>query len=739
MKRTRTFMPFRHVAPIAVLAVAAMTALEAGQAKPPAAPERPVTETLHGVTITDPYRWMEEGDEEFTAWLKAQDAYTRSVLARIPGREKLLAELRALTTDAGEVRAVDRVGNRYVYLKRDAGGQVPKLYVRDDVAGPERLLIDPAKLGDRTHRFTISEIAPSPDGRYVALHIASGGGEIGRFRVVDIAAGRMLDDTLDRAFYFDAWRPDGRAFAYTRLRDLPPDAPSSELELCATTYLHVVGTEPRADQPLLGCDVSPRIPVAPNQMKGVLFSSASTYALAWVALDAARTRVAFYTAPVDAIAGPVTPWRPLAGADDQVSEAVLHGDTAYIVSHRNAPRGRVVRVSIVHADLAAAATVVPSSDALVAPKAGESDQGLFVARDGLYVRLWDGGTSRLVRVPFGGSAASAVPLPFRGTIQFVFADPGVPGVVFSLESWTRARRFYAFDPTSARVRDLGLAPPHPADRAAFKLSELKVRSADGTLVPLSIVGPPNLRKDGSHPAVVEAYGAYGRVYAPVFRPSLIPLLERGGIYAVCHARGGGEYGEAWHLAGQRSHKANTIADFIACAEYLVGQHYTTKARLAGVGGSAGGLAIGGLITRRPDLFAAAFPMVPVADLLRFEFWRNGPANIPEFGSVKDPDDFRAMLAVSPYEHIEKGTRYPAVLVTTGINDRRVAPWQAAKFVARLQAATASGKPVLLRVDWGTGHGIGTTAADQEAMLGDAFSFLLWQMGLSGFQPHGGSR
>jgi prolyl oligopeptidase len=711
---------------VAIAAVALPPQLVTAQSAPPAAPVRPVTDTLHGVAVTDPYRWMEDEGQDLTDWLRAQDAYTRAVLERIPGRDRLLAELRALTTDAAVVSQARRVGDGYVYLKRNAGEQVPKLYIGEGAMGEERLLVDPATLGDGGGRFTIGEYAVSPDGRYVAVHAAPGGSEVGSLRIMELATGEVLPHSIDRTFPYAAWRPDGKAIAYVQLRDLPPDAAAGELELCMTSYLHVVGTDPATDQPLVGCGVSARIPVAENQPAGVLFPLGSRYALAGVL--GGRGAIHFYAAPVDSLGGSDTPWRRLAGPGDEVSFAALRGDTAYLVTTRGAPRRQVVRVPVAQPDLARAEVVVPQSDAVIAP------EGLYLAKDALYVRLLDRGMSRLLRVPFDGSPPASVPLPYPGTIREVFADPRMPGVVFSLGSWTRARRIHSFDPESGTVRDVHPAPPHPADRPLFRLTRVEVRSADGTLVPLSILAAAELRKDGSRPALVEGYGAYGISLEPNFSPSLIPWLERGGIYAVCHARGGGEHGDAWYRAGHKENKPNTIADFIACADCLVAEGYTTHARLAGRGGSAGGLTIGGAITHRPDLFTAGWAVVPVADLLRFEFSRNGPVNIPEFGAVKDPDDFRAMRAVSPYENIVTGTRYPAVLVTTGINDRRVPPSQSAKLAARLQAATASGRPVLLRVDWGTGHGIGTTTGDQEEMLADAFSFLLWQMGMPEFQP-----
>jgi prolyl oligopeptidase len=716
-----------HVARLVAIALALSPQLLPAQSGPPPAPVRPVTDTLHGVAVTDPYRWMEDEGRELTDWLRAQDAHTRAVLARIPGRDRLLAELRALTTDAAVVSQARRVGDGYVYLKRNAGEQVPKLYIREGATGAERLLVDPATLGRGAGRFTIGEYAVSPDGRYVAVHAAPDGSEVGSIRIMEIATGEVLPQSIDRVLSYAAWRPDGKAIAYIQLRDLPPGAAAGELELCLTSYLHLVGTDPVTDRALVGCGISARIPVAENQPGGILFPLGSRYAL--VAVHGGRRANHFYAAPVDSLAGGDTPWRRLSGPGDEVSWAVLRGDTAYLVTTLGAPRGQVVRMTVVDPDLARAEVVVQESDAVIA-----AAQGLHLAQDALYVRLFDGGMSTLLRVPFDGSPSASVPLPYPGTIREVFADPRMPGVVFSLESWTRAPRIHSYDPESGTVRDVHPAHPHPADRPRLQVTRVQVRSADGTLVPLSILAPAELRKDGSHPALVEGYGAYGTSLPPRFRPSLIPWLERGGIYALCHARGGGEHGDAWYRAGHKENKPNTISDFIACAEYLVAEGYTTHARLAGNGASAGGLTIGGAITRRPELFTAALASVPVADLLRFEFSRNGPVNIPEFGTVADPDDFRAMRTVSPYENIVTGTHYPAVLVTTGINDRRVSPWQAAKLAARLQAATAGDRPVLLRVDWETGHGIGTTTGDQEERLADAFSFLLWQMGMPEFQP-----
>jgi prolyl oligopeptidase len=272
------------------------------------------------------------------------------------------------------------------------------------------------------------------------------------------------------------------------------------------------------------------------------------------------------------------------------------------------------------------------------------------------------------------------------------------------------------------------------DFSAITSEEVKAKSADGTMVPLSIIHRKDMRMDGSNPTWLEGYGSYGITLDPGFRPTWLAFLERGGVFAVAHVRGGGEYGEDWHNAGRQLTKQHTIDDFIACAEYLIEHKYTSPQKLAGEGTSAGGITIGGAITQRPDLFAAALDRVGDSDSLRSELMESGPANIPEFGTVKEPDGFKGLYAMDAYQHVKPNTPYPAVLLTTGVNDPRVAPWQAAKMTARLQASTSSGKPILLRVDYDAGHGLGSTKSQRDSELADEVAFLFWQFGVPDFQP-----
>jgi prolyl oligopeptidase len=267
------------------------------------------------------------------------------------------------------------------------------------------------------------------------------------------------------------------------------------------------------------------------------------------------------------------------------------------------------------------------------------------------------------------------------------------------------------------------------DLPGFTSKEVRVKSHDGVLVPLSIIYKVDIELDGSHPTLIRGYGSYGLSRGVRFNPLNIAWLERGGVLAVAHVRGGGECGKEWHLAGQKLNKPNTWKDFIACAEYLIEEGYTSPDRIAGQGGSAGGITIGRAITDRPDLFAAALINVGALDAIRFETTTNGVPNIPEFGTVKEKDGFRGLLEMSSYHHVKDGVEYPAVMLLHGMNDPRVEPWESAKMAARLQAATASNKPILFRVEYGSGHGIGSTRDQDLAETADEWAFLLWQFGV----------
>jgi prolyl oligopeptidase len=386
----------------------------------------------------------------------------------------------------------------------------------------------------------------------------------------------------------------------------------------------------------------------------------------------------------------------------------------------------VFRTSLSKPNLAKATLVVPPGEPVVI--------NIAAAADGLYIQDLDGGIGKLRRFSYGSGKVEPMKLPFDGAIQSMVTNPTEPGAWLELVGWTKPPLWYSLDAKSGKVEDTHIVPPSPVDFSDIVSEEVKAKSADGTMVPLSIVHRRDIKMDGSSPAWLEGYGAYGITYDPSFRPTWLAFLEHGGLFAVAHVRGGGEYGEDWHNGGRKLTKQHTIDDFIACAQYLIDNKYTSTAKLAGEGTSAGGVTIGGAVTQRPDLFAAVLIRVGDSDSLRSELMASGPANIPEFGTVKDPDGFKGLYAMDAYQHVKPDTAYPAVLLTTGANDPRVAPWQAAKMTARLQASTDSNKPVLLRVDYDAGHGLGSTKSQRDVELADEVSFLLWQFGLPDFQP-----
>jgi prolyl oligopeptidase len=488
--------------------------------------------------------------------------------------------------------------------------------------------------------------------------------------------------------------------------------------------VHKLGANADADAEVLGPGFSPRINVGPAEQPYVFNVPGSRYAVAMV-INGTQRELRLYSAPLAALSGKDTPWIPLAEAADEATDFTIAGDEIFLMTHKDAPRFKVVRAAL---GGGAGVTVIPQGDAVIT--------GLAAAKDALYVRQMTGGLSDLVRLGFGADAKPVkVKLPFSGDIGSLSADPRVPGVVFNASAWTKFGGYYAFDPKTGAVADTKLQPQGPYDNPNdLVATEVRVKSHDGTMVPLSIVHKKGIKLDGRNPTILWGYGAYGISQTPFYRPTFLPWFERGGIFAVAHVRGGGEYGEQWYKDGYKATKPNTWKDAIACAEWLVANQYSAPAKIAIMGGSAGGIYVGRSITERPDLFGAAIDAVPVSDALRAEFSANGVANIPEFGTVKEEAGFKGLHAMSAYHWVKDGTPYPAVLLTTGFNDSRVPAWQAGKMAARLQAATSSGKPVLLRIDYDAGHGIGSTKKQAYEERADVLAFLLWQFGAKDFQP-----
>jgi len=685
---------------------------------------REARDTYFGTTIVDPYRWMEDPNGiDLAAWLRVEAERTRRALDALPERRTLLARIEELDHAGSRAWDAEAWGGKYFYLVAEPGKEARCLYVRDGIGGPERLLVDPEPGGADA---AIEAFTPSIDGRLVAYVSTAG-----VLHVVETGTGRRLGDTLDRVQPGGvAWLPDGRSFFYTRFPQ--PAAGGRLLPLGGRVHVHRLGVNPERDAAVFGAGLTPEIPLGDDAITVGIAPPGSRYVFA-AARHGVRAEITLYSAPHHALAGKDTPWRKLTDATtDAVVGFDVHGDDLFLLTRRDAPRGKVLRTSLTHPNLARASTTIAEGDRVLA--------SIGTARDGLYARAVENGVSRLLRVAFKGKGARAVealPLPIEGTIAMLSTQPLTAGALFQLDAWTTSPRWYAWDPAAQIPRDTGIVPPSLVDLSSISAVRVSVPSADGAPVPLSILQRKDLARDGSHPAWLSVYAAFGASVEPGFSPERLAWLERGGVYAVCHARGGGENGEAWHEAATLQNKARSVDDLLACADYLVRERFTKAAHLGGEAWGAGAITLTSAITRRPELFGAALILDGLTNPLRLEATEAGALVAPELGSLRTEAGFRSLLAMDAYQRVTPGARYPAVLLTTGLADPRsdlapaplaanlrVPPWQPAKLAARLRAATTSGKPVLLRVN----EASGPRRAQREAELASRMAFLLAQLG-----------
>lgn len=696
-------------------------------------------DAFFGVKVADPYRIFEDPkNPALTTFFRAQNAYTRRVLDDLPGRAALRARIARLDGASESLGDLTVARHAIFYLRRPVGASVTRLYVREASApgasgGAERLVLDPDRFArSKSEHYTIDYYAPSLEGRLVAAGISEGGSEVEVIHVVDVATGHLLPDTIDRApFVTPAWTGAGRSFYYFRTPKLAPNAAQSDRDTKGKLYEHVLGTDASRDRALFGYGYSPHIPFAPEDSVELIAHPGAPWAVACI-FHGVQNEQSAWAAPVASLGSRSIPWRRIVAYDDEVTEMAVRGRTLYALTHKNAPRYAVSAFDLGNGDATHARIVVPQSARIV--------ESVGVARDALYLRDLDRGLSRVRRAAFeGNGVASPAPieLPFAGAIGELDTDERRPGAILDLQGWTRSPQWYAVT-SDRKVTNAGLRGPSSVDFSAIVSEEVDATSADGTRVPLSIVHRTRLARDGTNKTLLDGYGAYGIVIRPSFSPTRLAWLERGGVFAECHPRGGGELGNAWHFGAHIATKQRTIDDFIGCARYLIERRYTVSAKLAGMGTSAGGVTIGNAIVQKPALFAAAIDDVGDTNGVRDEFAEGGPSNIPEFGTNTDPIGFKALLATDAYVQMKPNVAYPAVLAITGANDPRVAPWIVAKFVAKLQRSTIGG-PVLLRVDFDAGHGfLGSSREQAQALSTDLYAFLFWRLGDPAF-AYPGSR
>lgn len=696
------------------------------QTKPPVAPMRPVTDLYFGTPVVDPYRWMETSTDELLEYMKAENAVTQQAFAPFAAQDAaFLKRLTELANSVPSIRQRERNLDDYYYLEVAPGKSDASLMVRPVAGGDARVLLDPATFAKDGKHAAVDFFKPSPDGRYIIVGVSLGGSENSVLYVLETATGKQLTEAITRTQEADpSWADDSGGFYYGRLQQMAPGAAAATKFENMRVYRHVLGGDPEKDTAVFGPEVTPELALPKLGFIGAAHLPGTDLLLARQATGVVETPAVWRRS------GANGPWVQIIRHEDGVLTYAAHGSRLFVISKANALNGRVLTFDAAKESFADAKVIVPESDLVLAAR---TNCGVFAASDALYVEGFRNGLAAIERIPYRDLTQHVeLTLPLVGSAYGEAADSERPGITLTISNWTTPPLIYRYDPATNAFIDTKLQPPNPADFSQITFKEVEAKSADGTMVPLSIIYRKDTKLDGRNPTLMDAYGAYGTVLASGFSVADLPWLERGGIIAIAHVRGGGEKGEAWHLAGMKETKQHTIDDYIACAEYLIAKHYTSPARLGIEGTSAGGIAVGGFLTQRPELVHAVLYRVGITDILRSEQRSTGTANAAEYGSVKVESEFRAMYKISPYGHVKDGAGYPAVLLETGANDPRVTSWMLTKMTARLQAANASDNPILLRVDFDAGHGIGSNRAQALKLTADEYTFLAWQLGMKDF-------
>jgi prolyl oligopeptidase len=700
---------------ICLLAALPRLALAASLPSVPAL-RQPVTNAYQGVAVVDDYQWLEEASAPAVReWTRLENERTRAYFAGLPFREGIAQQLMQLRgEESARYYGLQERKGRIFALRFKPPAQQPMLVRLSSLAAPAlwRTVFDPNAY-NTNGTTAIDWFVPSPDGRVVAVSLSQGGSEQGTLHFFEVDTGKKLADEIPRVQYptgggSAAWTADGFGVFYTRYPHAG-ERPQADVNFYQQVWFHRLGTPAADDQYSIGREF-PRIAEI-----GLEASEDGQWLLATVA-NGDGGDFAHY------LRDAAGKWQQLTRFEDGIKHARFGRDGAlYLLSRKDAPRGKVLRLPLSALDLAKAAVVVPESRGVV--------QEFAPCDHGLYVSSLLGGPSELLYYQRGSMRPREIPTLPVSTVGGLASWQG-DDLVFGNVSYLNPFAWFTYDPAASSTRRTALYMTSPVDFEDIEVVREFATSADGTHVPLTILRKKDIRRDGRNPTLLYAYGGYGISLTPSFDSTHRIWFDAGGVYVVANLRGGGEYGEQWHKAGNLTHKQHVFDDFIASAEHLIKRRYTSASKLAVEGGSNGGLLMGAFLTQRPELARAVVSRVGIYDMLRVELDPNGQFNVTEFGTVKDPEQFKALFAYSPFHHVRDGVRYPAVLLTTGENDGRVNPAQSRKMAARLQAATASDLPILFRSTASAGHGIGSSLKERIAEQADILSFLFDQLGVN---------
>ena len=691
----------------------------------PETPKIEVSDTLWGTVYKDDYRWLENmNDPKVISWFKKQAELTDDIMETISGRQELIEEWQKLDSIQPPIyfSEVEAAG-RFFFQKRNPGEKISKVYYRENISGEDQLLFDPlAFISGKT--LSVESIIPSYDGKKLLIAYSELGAEVSTLRVLEVDSKKMLSDVIPNTLSGGDWTFDNTSFLYTWIKSTDNTDPNSRLN--TKTKLHKIGTEVSADIDFFSTESYPSLKMASevypyvflsNYQRDYLFAGESTV----------QSEMTTYYAPIDQFNSGNIQWKPLSTVEDKLVRSMDFFDgKIYAITYKDAKNYRLVATDLKNPNWDNPEIVVPEKSMIL--------EEFVRSKDYLLLTYSDGISSHIFKYHPKTKITAEIKMPFAGSVYVQHFATDSNNFLVGITSWNKPYTQFLFNSETDEFLKGPFTQPedYPDAYKNLVIEEVEVKGHDGAMIPLSIIYKKGIKKDGSNVCFMESYGAYGVSLLPSFATRLYSLAVKDVIIAIPHVRGGGEKGQDWYQSGFKTTKPNTWKDFISCAEYLIEKGFTSKEKLAGTATSAGGILITRAITERPDLFAAAVCNVGVANAMRAEFSSNGPANIPEFGTVKDSIESKALYEMDGMQHVKEGVKYPAVMCVAGWNDPRVVAWQPGKFAAALQNDSASDKPVLMKVNYDNGHFTQDKQVSR-ANFATQYAFLMWQCGHPEFQ------